>query len=163
MKSLNTKLWLYPIWSSPAKCQTSDFWFIVTRAYMLVKFGMDTEQILANTTTIFWMHSFISGHKKVEYLFRNRVSIAHVTCTLLELSAQLDLASSYAIPRTERTESPTSLNYAKLWVELNHTGAAIGEMWRDLAIRHIVFELLMLNRVSRDSGGKAFVIDTLMA
>ena len=40
---------------------------------MLVKFGMDTEQILANTTTIFWMHSFISGHKKVEYIFRNRV------------------------------------------------------------------------------------------
>ena len=32
---------------------------------MLVKFGMDTEQILANTTTIFWMHSFISGHKKL--------------------------------------------------------------------------------------------------
>ena len=31
---------------------------------MLVKFGMDTEQIVANATNIFWMHSFISGHKK---------------------------------------------------------------------------------------------------
>ena len=31
---------------------------------MLVKFGMDTEQIVTNSTHIFWMHSFISGHKK---------------------------------------------------------------------------------------------------
>ena len=46
---------------------------------MLVKIGMDAEQILANTTTIFWIHSFISGHKKIEYILRNRVSIAHVT------------------------------------------------------------------------------------
>ena len=46
---------------------------------MLVKFGMDTEQIVANATNIFWMHSFISGHKKVEYIFRNHVFIAHVT------------------------------------------------------------------------------------
>ena len=38
---------------------------------------------------------------------------------------------------------PTSLNYVKLCVELNHTGAAIGEKWGDLAIRHIVF---ILNR-----------------
>ena len=40
---------------------------------MLVKFVMDTEQIVANATNIFWMHSFISGHKKVEYIFRNHV------------------------------------------------------------------------------------------
>ena len=49
---------------------------------MLVKFGMDTEQIVTNATNIFWMHSFISGHKKVEYIiyiFRNHVSIAQVT------------------------------------------------------------------------------------
>ena len=46
---------------------------------MLVKFGMDTEQIVANATNIFCMHSFVSGHKKVEYIFRNPVSIAHVT------------------------------------------------------------------------------------
>ena len=46
---------------------------------MLVKFGMDTELIVANVTNIFWMHSFISGHKKVEYIFRNHVSIAHIT------------------------------------------------------------------------------------
>ena len=46
---------------------------------MFVKFGMDTEQIVANATNIIWMHSFISGHKKVEYIFRNHVSIAHVT------------------------------------------------------------------------------------
>ena len=32
--------------------------------------------------------------------------------TLLQLGAQLDLASSYAVPRTGRTESPTSLKYA---------------------------------------------------
>ena len=50
------------------------------------------------------------------------------------------------VPRTERTESPTTLNYAKLCLELNHTDAAIGEMWCDLAIRHIVFEWFMLNR-----------------
>ena len=37
---------------------------MTNRAYMLVKFGMDTEQIVANATNIFWMHSFISGHKK---------------------------------------------------------------------------------------------------
>ena len=60
--------------------------------------------------------------------------------TLLKLGAQLDLASSYAVQRAGRTESPTSLKYAKLCVELKHTGAAIGEMWGDLAIRHIVFE-----------------------
>ena len=41
-----------------------DVWFIMTRAYMIVKFGMDTEQILANTTIIFWMHSFISSHNE---------------------------------------------------------------------------------------------------
>ena len=46
---------------------------------MLAKFGMDTEQIVANATYIVWMHSFISGHKKVEYTFRNQVSVAHVT------------------------------------------------------------------------------------
>ena len=46
---------------------------------MFVKFGMDTEQILANATTIFLMHLFINGHKKVEYIFINRFSIAHVT------------------------------------------------------------------------------------
>ena len=46
---------------------------------MFVKFGMNTEQIVANATNIFWMHSFISGHKKVEYIFRNHVSITHVT------------------------------------------------------------------------------------
>ena len=49
--------------------------------------------------------------------------------TLLKPGAQLDLASPYAVPRTGRTESPTSLNYAKLCVELNYTGAVIGEMW----------------------------------
>ena len=49
---------------------------------MLVKFGMDTEQIVANATNIFWMHSFISGHKKIEYIFRNHVSIAHVTVSI---------------------------------------------------------------------------------
>ena len=79
MKSLNTKLWEFTIWTSPAKFQTLDVWFILIRTYLLVKFGMEAEQILANMTTIFWMHSFISGHKKVEYIFRNRVSIAHVT------------------------------------------------------------------------------------
>ena len=46
---------------------------------MLVKFGMDTEQIVTNATNIFWMHSFISDHKKVEHIFRNHVSMAHVT------------------------------------------------------------------------------------
>ena len=60
--------------------------------------------------------------------------------TPLKPGAQLDLASPYAVPRTRRTESPTSLNYAKLCVELNYTGAAIGEMWGDLVIRHIVLE-----------------------
>ena len=68
VKSLNTKLRDCPIWISPAKFQTLDVWFIVTRDYMLVKFGMDTEQILANATTIFWMHSFISGHKSWIYI-----------------------------------------------------------------------------------------------
>ena len=60
--------------------------------------------------------------------------------TGLKLGAQLDLTSPYAVPRTGRTESFTSLNYAKLCVELNQTGAVIGEMWGDLATRHIVFE-----------------------
>ena len=59
---------------------------------------------------------------------------------VLKPGAELDLASSYAIPCTGRMQSPTSLNYAKLCVELNPTGVAIGEMWGDLAIRHIVFE-----------------------
>ena len=58
---------------------------------------------------------------------------------VLQLGAQLDLASSYAAPRTGRTESPTSINKAKLCVELNHTGAVIVEMLGDLAMRHIVF------------------------
>ena len=79
MESLNTELWKNPIWTAPVKFQTLGVWFIVTRAYMLVKFGMDTEQIVTNATNIFWMHSFISGHKKVEYIFINHVSIAHVT------------------------------------------------------------------------------------
>ena len=60
--------------------------------------------------------------------------------TPLKPGAQLGLASPYAVPRTRRTESPTSLNYAKLCVELNYTGAAIGEMWGDLVIRHIILE-----------------------
>ena len=79
MESLNTELWKNRIWTSPVKFQTLGVWFIVTRAYMLVKFGMDTEQIVTNATNIFCMHSFISGHKKVEYIFINHVSIAHVT------------------------------------------------------------------------------------
>ena len=79
MESLNTELGKNPTWTSPVKFQTLGVWFIVTRAYMLVKFGMDTEQIVTNATNIFWMHSFISGHKKVEYIFRNHVTIAHVT------------------------------------------------------------------------------------
>ena len=66
--------------------------------------------------------------------------------TPLKPGAQLDLVSPYAVPCTRRTESPTSLNYAKLCVELNYTGAAIGEMWDDLVIRHIVLEYFMLNR-----------------
>ena len=65
---------------------------------------------------------------------------AAVRRTVLHLRAQLDLASSYAVPGTGRTESPTSLNYAKLCVELKHTCAVICEMWGDLVIRHIVFE-----------------------
>ena len=60
--------------------------------------------------------------------------------TLLKPGAQLDLASPYAVSRIGRTESPTSLNYAKLCVELNYTGAAIGEMWGDIVTRHTVFE-----------------------
>ena len=60
--------------------------------------------------------------------------------TPLKPGAQLDLASPYAVPRIRRTESPTSLNYAKLCAELNYTGAAIGEMWGDRVIRHIVLE-----------------------
>ena len=47
---------------------------------------------------------------------------------LLKPGAQLDLASPYAVARTGRTESSMSLNYAKLCIELNYTGAAIGEM-----------------------------------
>ena len=47
---------------------------------------------------------------------------------VFKLGAQLDLASPYAVPRTGRTEFHTSLNYAKLCVEMNHTGAPIGEM-----------------------------------
>ena len=58
--------------------------------------------------------------------------------TPLKPGAQLDLASPYAAPCTRRTESPMSLNYAKLYVELNYTGAAIGEMWGDLVIRHCI-------------------------
>ena len=46
--------------------------------------------------------------------------------TVLKLGAQLDLASSYAVPHTRRSESPTALNYAKLCKELNHIGAAMG-------------------------------------
>ena len=69
---------------------------------------------------------------------------------VLKLGAQLDLTSSYSVPRTGRMGfpiiSPMSLNYAKLCVELNHTGTAIGEMWGDLATRHIAFEQFMLNQ-----------------
>ena len=65
--------------------------------------------------------------------------------TVLKISTQIDLASSYAVPRIGWTESPTILNYAKLCVELNQTGAAICEMWGELATRHIVFEWFMLN------------------
>ena len=39
--------------TSLVKFQTLGVWFIVTRAYMLVKFGMDTEQIVTNTTIYF--------------------------------------------------------------------------------------------------------------
>ena len=70
----------------------------------------------------------------------NRSGAAADRRTPLKPGAQLDVASPYAVPRTRRTESPTSLNYAKLCVELNYTGAAIGEMWGDLVIRHIVLE-----------------------
>ena len=59
----------------------------------------------------------------------NRSGAAAERRTLLKPGAQLDLASPYAVPRIGRTESPSSLNYAKLCVELNYTGAAIGEMW----------------------------------
>ena len=70
---------------------------------MLVKFGMDIEQILANTTTIFWMHSFISGHKKVEYIFRNRVSIAHVTVFITRLYPE---SQSYSWSSASKAPQP---------------------------------------------------------
>ena len=70
----------------------------------------------------------------------NQAGAAADRRTLLKPGAQLDLASPYAVASTGRTESSMSLNYAKLCVELNYTGAAIGEMWGDLAICHAVFE-----------------------
>ena len=60
--------------------------------------------------------------------------------TPLKPGAQLDLASPYAVPRTRRMESSTSLNHAKVCVELHDTGAAIGEMWGDLVVSHFVLE-----------------------
>ena len=70
----------------------------------------------------------------------NRLGAAADRRTPLKPGAQLDLLSPYAVPRTRRTESHTTLNYAKLCVELNYTGTAIGEMWGDFVIRHIVLE-----------------------
>ena len=49
---------------------------MMNRAYMFVKFGMDTEQI--RQSYVECIHS-LAAIKKVEYKFRNRVSIAHVT------------------------------------------------------------------------------------
>ena len=79
VESLNTELWTNPIWTYPAKFEILGVWFKVTSAYMLVKFGMDTEQIVANATNIFWMHSFISGHKKSWIYIQKPFYIAHVT------------------------------------------------------------------------------------
>ena len=81
-------------------------------------------------------------HLTIVVCYMNRSEAAADRRTVL----QLDLASSYAVPRTGWTESPTSLNHGKLCIELNHTGAVVGEMWGDLAIRHFVFEYFMLNR-----------------
>ena len=97
------------------------------------------SDIVANgeTYAIADYSSLIPGYHILGLCAINRSGAAADWRTLLQLGAQLDLASSYAVPRTE---SPTSLNYAKLCVELNHTGAAIGEMWGDRARRQIVFE-----------------------
>ena len=82
MESLNTELWENPIWTSPVKFQTLGVWFIVTRAYMLVKFGMDTEQIVTNATNIFWMHSFIKGHKKLNIYLETMFPSHKLQCSL---------------------------------------------------------------------------------
>ena len=80
--SLNTKLWGNPVWKFAAKFQTLDVWFIITRACMFVIFGMDTEQILQIRQSCFgYIHS-LATIKEVEYIFRNRVSIAYVTALI---------------------------------------------------------------------------------
>ena len=105
----------------------------------------------ADIASIWWCHPYLYYHPgcrpalnimawEVYVELVNRSGAAADRRTPLKPGAQLDLASPYVVPRTRRTESPTSLNYAKLCVELNYTGAAIGEMWGDLVIRHIVLE-----------------------
>ena len=54
-------------------------------------------------------------------------------------------------------ERNTSLNYAKLCVELNYTGAVIGE-WGDLVNVILYWNNLCWTGISQDSGGKAFVM-----
>ena len=50
---------------------------------MLVKFDMDTEQIITNATNIFWMHSFISGHKKNLNIYSETMFPSHtLQCSL---------------------------------------------------------------------------------
>ena len=49
---------------------------------MLVKFGMDTEQIVANATNMFWMHSFISGHKKFNIYLETMFPSCTLQCSL---------------------------------------------------------------------------------
>ena len=49
---------------------------------MLVKFGMDTEEIVANATNIFWMHSFTSGHKKLNIYSETMLPSHTLQCSL---------------------------------------------------------------------------------
>ena len=50
---------------------------------MLVKFGMDTEQIVAYATNIFWMDSFISGHKMLNIYSETMFPSHTLQCSLL--------------------------------------------------------------------------------
>ena len=108
MESLNTELWKNPIWISPAKFQTLGVWFIVSRAYMLLKFSMDTEQIVANATNIFWMYSFISGHKKKLNIYSETMFPSHTLQCSLPVNIRRDNHIAVALWLTARAPPATS-------------------------------------------------------
>ena len=82
-----------------------------------------------------WQNVYPRANKQVGGSRRSTYATKTRCATWFRIAVRRSMYKANGIPHV-----------TKLCVELNYTGAAIGEMWGDLVIRHFVLEYFMLNR-----------------